>query len=206
MCSLWLTHGCRCTRLPCEQEIDPKVTLVGDFDAVQLLWGDAYGVPWASFLYEDPIPEWWMERLNRTVLATAAWQLPVVLSLQMGSGTGRSCPAQNATGTTYPTVSSFYGCNACFDYNEVTNPVASFFRQAYVNYVLFMVSAVNPVAVIFGQDMNRYAEVCSPTQWASFVDFSNQIYATVKNFAPTLPAYPSFSHESIMVRERRGES
>ena len=139
----------------------------------------------------------------------------------MGAEAGRSCPARNASGINYPTVNPFYGCSKCFDWNPISNPIASFIRQAYgassstcsvravllfyiaglftcfslpcaslqmftyhhlsllythaVNYVLFMVSAFNPIVINFGQDFNRFAEVCTPAQYASFVDFSNQV-------------------------------
>lgn len=56
-----------------------------------------------------------------------------VLTLPGGEGTYRGCPADNATesGSSYPSVSHVVGLcnNDCFDYNPVSNPLASFFRQ-----------------------------------------------------------------------------
>lgn len=134
------------------------------------LW-DAYGVPWASFISQAPLPAWWEDRLNRTVAAVAKWQLPVVLTLGMGSGPVRSCPAMNATdrGTENPLI-----CQSCFDYNVVTNPLASFFRQGYANFVLYMAARFEPAVLAYAIDLNRVAEGC-PEQWGSHVDFANQV-------------------------------
>lgn len=43
----------------------------------------------------------------------------------------------------------------------------------------------------------RSVQAC-PEQWGDFVDFSNQVYKSLKNFLPKLPAYPILSHEAIM--------
>jgi len=180
-------------------EIDPSVIISADWDAVNVVW-DSYGVPWSSFLNNAPQPEWWQERLNRTIAATQAWKLPVVLTLPGGAGQNRGCPAENASesGSSYPSVSGTIVCdNDCFDYNTVTNPLASFFRQGYVNFVLYMISAFVPVNVNYAIDANRVLEKC-PSEFASYVDFMNQVYDTIKSFYPTLVAYPSLSLESIM--------
>ena len=116
-------------------ELDPKVTIVGDYDAVNVVW-DSYGVPWATFISNAPLPAWWEDRLNRTIAATLAWKLPVVLTLSMGGGSQRSCPAQNASDTG---VNDVLICSQCFDYNTITNPLASFFRQGFTNFALYMV-------------------------------------------------------------------
>jgi len=162
-------------------EIDPSVIISADWDAVNVVW-DSYGVPWSSFLNNAPQPEWWQERLNRTIAATQAWKLPVVLTLPGGAGQNRGCPAENASesGSSYPSVSGTIVCdNDCFDYNTVTNPLASFFRQGYVNFVLYMISAFVPVNVNYAIDANRVLEKC-PSEFASYVDFMNQVYDTIK--------------------------
>jgi hypothetical protein len=82
-----------------------------DLDAVHVVW-DAYGLPWSSFLSAAPLPGWWEDRLNRTIAAAAG--KPVVLTLGMGAGDGRSCPMQNATDEGVVPVAV---CDRCFDYN-----------------------------------------------------------------------------------------
>ena len=118
----------------------------------------------------------------------------------------RSCPPSNATdapGTTSPGVSDFAGCARCFDYDTIRNPVASFVRQAFVNYALAVSLAFNAtetLAIInFGADVNRALEDgCAPEIWASQVEFTQQVYATIKDLYPTMAVFPSFSLETMM--------
>ena len=60
-----------------------------------------------------------------------------------------------------------------------------------------MAAKFNPVNIVIALEANRVAEVC-PQTYASYVDFVNQVYDTIKNFNAALTVYPSFSHESIM--------
>lgn len=87
---------------------------------------DNYGVPWNSFISAAPLPAWWEDRLNRTVEMALASKLPILLQLSHGGGAQRTCPAQNASDAG---VTDVVICSQCFDYNVVTNPLASFYRQ-----------------------------------------------------------------------------
>ena len=42
-----------------------------------------YGVPWQSFLYEEPLPVSWANRLDAMVKGADSYDLPVVLSFSM---------------------------------------------------------------------------------------------------------------------------
>lgn len=109
--------------------LDPSISLSPDFDFVSIDLS-AYGVPWNSFLYQEPLPLSWQARLDTTVAAVETWQLPIFL--QLGILGGKSCPPQNASdvpGTDIPSVTNFDGCSTCFDYDIYRNPVASFIRQ-----------------------------------------------------------------------------
>lgn len=136
-------------------ELDATVTISSDWDVLTITW-DSYGVPWDSFISNAPLPGWWEDRLNRTVELAASLKLPVVLHLSHGGGNLRSCPAQNASDTG---VSDVLVCGQCFDYNIISNPLASFFRQGFVNFALFMAGHFQPVAMGFAMDLNRVAQV-----------------------------------------------
>lgn len=177
-------------------ELDPSVIVTSDWDAITISW-EAYGVPWNSFISNAPLPAWWEDRLNRTLEYVAAAKLPVILQLSHGGGNKRSCPAQNATETG---VQDVLVCGSCFDYNVVTNPLASFFRQGYANFALFMAARFSPVAMGIAMDLNAVpqgGEECA-AHWEDTVDFVNQVYDTLKNFAPQLSVYPVLSHEAVM--------
>ena len=84
--------------------LDGSIALRGDFDAVSVDLS-YYGVPWNSFLYEDPLPVSWAERLEAMVAAVDAYELPVILSFAINGNDKHSCPATNASdypGTTSP--------------------------------------------------------------------------------------------------------
>ena len=171
--------------------LDGSIPIAGDFDVVSVDLS-YYGVPWASFLYEQPLPVSWEARLGRMVEAVDSYELPVFLQFSLTGNDKRSCPSSNATDQPYstnPGVADFYGCTQCFDYDVVRNPIASFIRQGYINYALAVSLAFNyteTLAIInFGADANRYFESgCTAAQNAAFVDFTSQVYRTLKELYP----------------------
>jgi hypothetical protein len=185
--------------------IDETIPLVGDVDLVSVDLS-YYGIPWSSFLYEQPLPVSWSERLWAAVRGVDSYELPVMLQFPINGNDRRSCPASNASdvpGTTSPGVSNFDGCSQCFDYDIVRNPVASFVRQAFVNYALAVSYAFNTtetLAVInFGIDANRFLEDgCSAEVWASYKEFTQQVYESLKELYPNMALFPSFSLETLM--------
>ena len=185
--------------------IDDSISLLGDWDVVSVDLS-YYGIPWSSFLYEEPLPVSWATRLDNAVKGVDSYELPVVLQFPILGSDKRSCPVSNATdypGSTSPGVNDFYGCTRCFDYSVITNPVASFVRQGFVNYALAVSYAFNTTGTLglinFGIDANRYLEDgCSAANVASFKEFTNQVYATLKELYPTMAVFPSFSLESMM--------
>ena len=185
--------------------LDGSIDIKADFDVVSV---DVsyYGVPWNSFFYEQPLPVSWAERLDAMVKAVDAYELPVMLQFAIHGNDKRSCPPSNASdypGTTSPGVSDFSGCTQCFDYNTITNPIAAFVRQGFVNYALAVSLAFNyteTLAIInFGADMNRYLESgCSAQNWADYVQFTQQVYTSLKALYPAMSLFPSISLETMM--------
>jgi len=171
----------------------------------------AYGVPWNSFLYEEPLPVSWATRLDAMVTAVDSYELPVVLSFSMNGNDKHSCPSSNASdypGTTSPAETDFAGCTRCFDYDIVRNPVASFVRQAFINYALAVSYAFNTTGTLgvidFSKDANRYWEDgCSADEWDSYKQFVQQAYATLRALYPPRESggvglYVSFSGETLL--------
>ena len=118
---------------------------------------------------------------------------------------------------------------------SIRNPIASYIRQAFVNYALAVSVAFNAtetLAIIsaylstvrartrvshaharttsppfvtpdFGMDSNRYLESgCPPANWAAFVDFTQQVYLSLKQVFPShangVAVFTSFSLETMM--------
>ena len=192
-----------------QYDVDASVQIAADFD-LATIDADSWGVPWDAFIYEQPLPRSWELKLNATVEAWRGWDRALLLLLPMGDNDSRrSCPSQNATDspTGLPVLSPVGGCARCFDYNTTTSPVAAFFRQGYVNYVLAMAAAFSLnapsknaplVGVAFALDANRVLEAGCGEEWLrAYVDFSNQVYASVKQFLPELPVFPAFQLESF---------
>jgi len=192
-----------------QYDLDADVPIDADFDLL-VVNADSWGVPWDSMIREEPLPVTFEQKLNASIDAWRRWGRAALLLLPMGDDASkRSCPASNATdgANGLPSLQPVGGCTRCFDYNETTNPVAAFFRQGYVNYVLAMAAAFTYnepgkdaplVGVGFAVDANRVLEAGCGAAWlAGYVDFSNQVFATVKNFLPALPLFPAFSLESM---------
>jgi hypothetical protein len=192
-----------------QYDVDASVQIAADFD-LATIDADSWGVPWDAFIYEQPLPRSWELKLNATVEAWRGWDRALLLLLPMGDNDSRrSCPSQNATDspTGLPVLSPVGGCTRCFNYNTTTSPVAAFFRQGYVNYVLAMAAAFTLnapsknaplVGVAFALDANRVLEAGCGDEWLrAYVDFSNQVYASVKQFLPQLPVFPAFQLESF---------
>ena len=130
--------------------IDDSITLRGDFDVVSVDLS-YYGIPWNSFLYEEPLPVSWSNRLANAVAGVDSYELPVMLQFPINGNDKRSCPASNASdypGTTSPGVNDFAGCTRCFDYDLVRNPIASFVRQGFINYALAVSYAFNTTGTL----------------------------------------------------------
>ena len=190
--------------------LDASIALRGDWDAVSVDISQ-YGVPWNSFLYQEPLPVSWSERLDAMVKGVDSYELPVILSFSALGSDKHSCPSNNASdypGTASPDVPDFRDCTKCFDFDLVRNPVASFVRQAYINYALAVSYAFNTtgtLAVIdFGKDSNRYLEDgCSDAQWLAYKQFTQQIYVTLKELYPPrenggVSVYASISIETML--------
>ena len=166
--------------------LDGNIPISTDFDVVSVDLS-YYGLPWNSFLYEEPLPVSWATRLDAMVKAVDAYELPVFLQFAIAGNDKRSCPTSNASdypGTTSPGVADFTGCVQCFDYDIIRNPIASFIRQGFINYALAVSLAFNytqTLAIInFGIDANRYLEYgCSTEQWNSYVDFTQEVYRSL---------------------------
>lgn len=193
--------------------IDETIPLIGDFDAVSIDLS-TYGIPWNSFLYEEPLPVSWAERLDAAVKGVDTYDLPVVLQFAILGSDKRSCPSSNASdypGTTSPGVSDFAGCTRCFDYNIVTNPIASFVRQGYVNYALAVSYAFNTTGTLgiinYGVDANLYLrDGCSAQNWQDFKDFTQQVYSTLKELYPAMAIFTSNNLEQLVSLARRREA
>jgi len=155
----------------------------------------------------------WAERLDAMVWGVDSYELPVILSFSALGNDKHSCPSNNASdypGTSSPDVPDFRDCLKCFDFDLVRNPVASFIRQAFVNYALAVSYAFNTtgtLAVIdFAKDSNRYLEDgCSDAQWLAYKQFTQQIYGTLRELYPIrgdggggVSVYSSVSIETML--------
>jgi hypothetical protein len=177
---------------------DPNVPVSNDADVVSI-HEDFYGLPWDTFMYNASPPVSWLLRLNATVAAVNAWKKPVFLTLQMGTGQLRSCPAANASdGPGYsPQVTPFAGCAQCYEYDPVKNPAAALVRSAYIQYATYMVYMLHPRYLNIAAEINLPQRLC-PDQWAGQVSFVNQAFDALKAIYPTLQIFPSLQLEALM--------
>jgi len=156
--------------------LDGSIPISTDFDVVSVDLS-YYGVPWNSFLYEEPLPVSWAERLDAMVKAVDAYELPVFLQFAITGNDKRSSPSSNASdypGTTSPGVSDFNGCTQCFDYDIVRNPVAAFIRQGYINYALAVSLAFNYTQTL--AIVNYGIDVSSPRSPFSEASIKSQCF------------------------------
>jgi hypothetical protein len=192
-----------------QYDVYGDVDIATDFDYVSIDF-DSWGIPWDSFIYEQPLPFSWENKLNNTIASWKNWNRPVVLLVSFGtSDSKRSCPALNASDSQggYPNLQPVGNCQTCFDWNITTNPVAAFFRQGFTNYILALTLAfitnqptegTSVIGVGFANDANRVLEAnCGALWFNGYVDALNQVSTTFKNYYPTTPIFPVFSLESM---------
>ena len=143
-----------------------------------------------------------MQRVKETQLAiTKQWNNKTVfLSMQMTTGTLRSCPAANATDgpNNIPEVIPFTNCTRCYEWDYNINPAAADTIRAYMLYTLFLIESYNPLYVNFAPEINLPQRLC-PNQWNGLVNASNHIYQAIKLLTPSVQkAFPSLQLEVIM--------
>jgi len=192
-----------------QYDVYGEIDIATDFDYVSIDF-DSWGVPWDSFIYEQPLPFSWENKLNNTISSWQAWNRPAVLLVSFGdSDSKRSCPALNASDVPggYPNLQPVGNCQRCFDWNITTNPVAAFFRQGFTNYILALTLAftsnqpttgTSVIGVGFANEANRVLEAqCGPAWFTAYVDALNQVSSTFKNFYPEIAIFPVFALESM---------
>ena len=163
-----------------------------------------WGIPWAHFFAADGAtapPAIWSRHIAALQAAQRSggvWSTPggnfLTLSL-VNNGLGRTCPASNVTDS--GASDSFVGpvtgpCTGCYDFDPTRNPEAALVRAAHLKYVTMMVKALRPRYLCHAPEVNQYASVCSAEQWASVVEFANDVFAVAKLANASIAVFPSF--------------
>lgn len=164
-----------------------------DVDVVSIHEDAGWGIPWGHFFTPAapaPAPAVWMRHIAAMQEAlesqSGVWRTAhgsfLTLTL-VNNGLGRTCPAANvtATGGSEPFVGPSTGpCTGCYDFDPKRNPEAALVRAAHLRYVVMMVKALRPRYLCHAPEVNMYASACSAAQWASVVEFANDVYAAAK--------------------------
>jgi hypothetical protein len=162
-----------------------------DVDVVSIHEDAGWGIPWGHFFTPAaPAPAVWTRHIaamqgaleSRSGVWRTAHGSFLTLSL-VNNGLGRTCPAANvtATGGSEPFVGPSTGpCTGCYDFDPGRNPEAALVRAAHLEYVATMVKALRPRYLCHAPEVNMYASACSAAQWASVVEFANDVYAAAK--------------------------
>ena len=172
-----------------------------DADVVSIHEDAGWGIPWRKFFTPAvPAPAVWARHIAamQGALESGVWRTAhgsfLTLSL-VNNGLGRTCPAANVTeaGGSDPFIGPTTGpCTGCYEFDPTRNPEAALVRAAHLKYVSMMVKALRPRYLCHAPEVNMYASACSAEQWASVVEFANDVYAAAKQANASLKVFPSF--------------
>ncbi|MCB9479833.1 MAG: hypothetical protein H6683_09140 [Deltaproteobacteria bacterium] len=165
----------------------------GNLDAVSLHMDSFFGVPWAQFADEDgdkdfDLPKVWTDAMDQIAADAETLGLPVYLSLTPLDGTRAAlAPAPVKMDNGYLGKEPYI--NGCFDFDN--HEKADEIKTAYRNYVNWMIDKFDPTWLTTVIEINIYESACED-EYASLMDFANEIYDMVKAAHPDLPTFPTF--------------
>ncbi|GMR22994.1 MAG: hypothetical protein BMS9Abin37_1383 [Acidobacteriota bacterium] len=153
---------------------------------------DFWGIPWASFMADEPLPSAWVASMDAIQELRDELGLPVFLALTPIAGS-RNGLAPEARGTDFLTLDEFFSppCERIHD-----RPDADELRVAYGNYVDYMVGRFDPIFLAISIEVNLYAQYC-PGAWDDMKALLNDVYETQKAEHPGLPVFNTFHIDSM---------
>ncbi len=164
--------------------------LATDVDVIEI-HQEYYGIPWSTFATGAAPPAAWKAVMDG--LVTSAAGKPIFLSVTMLDG-GRNSLSSRTVVTNGAVTAEDNWAAACYDFATASD--GAMMKQAYLNYVTWMVGEFSPRWLNVAVEVNLFFEHC-PAAAAGVIDVSNAAYMEVKAKNAALVVFPSFQIEHL---------
>lgn len=156
-------------------------------DMVSLHMDGFFGLPWDEFKNNSTPNQPWYNKMQDIKERVNQLGTGIYLSLTPLSGMRDSLgsKAVDESGTLKIQQAWYAGC---YDFDADPENI----REAYLNYVTWMVDFFQPDYLTHGIEINLYLKAC-PDTYDSLVRLLNEVYDREKARQPSLPIFPSFT-------------
>lgn len=184
---------------PFRHEVSPgHASSVFDFEAfdsrvdmVSIHTDNFFGLPWDEFKPGGARVESWHQVMAQIKNEMDRLGVGIYLSLTPLKGLRDSIAAKavDKNGALDIDVNWYQGC---YDFDADPENV----RQAFLNYVRWMVDYFKPRYLTHGIEVNMYMDTC-PDDYDSLIRLLNDVYDQEKTIQPELPVFPSFTAKKM---------
>jgi len=174
-------------------------SLADDVDVVSI-HEDFYGIPWDEFSLGKDAPAYFVDLIEGLKSQISGWKKPVYLSLTPVQDENRTYLASRLSLSSegkYEKKERW--SNQCFNFD--THPDGTKWRNAYLNYVEYMVKALKPRFLDTGIEVNMFQVSCKnidPGAYQALMRLLNDAYDRVKAIDSTVIVFPSMLVSDLM--------
>ncbi len=165
---------------------------LNDKDLLSIHVDDFWGVPWVEFRDNIPLPAAWVTQWATFARDATTTGKPLYLALSPLGNRKTLAPRVNTDGTTQANWAPV-DANGCYTF---TDAAAAGYRQAYINYVSYLINLVQPAYVSPAIEMNIPFTQC-PTQKAAWIAWYTDAHKALKVAHPNLVLFPTFQMEHM---------
>ena len=196
------TRPFRMAAAPMQYAVEPyHVATVFDFegfdgrvDAVSLHMDSFFGVPWDQFADGEDPPQAWIDTMNAAKSAADALGVPIYLSITPLDGNRTSLAPYTDVDGEGRLITVGGWSEPCYDFAAA--PDAPQTREAYRNYLAYMIDLFEPDFFTHVIEMNLYNHFCD-AGFDALIDFANEMYDEARELAPSVPIFPTFVLEQL---------
>jgi len=152
---------------------------------------DFFGIPWSEFAAGQTPPAVWIAKMQEIQIMADELGVDVFLSLTPLDSTRETLTPQAVEeGGELVLDEDWY--TGCFAFNDA--PEADEIRNAYKNYVRWMVDLFDPPFLNIGIEMDMYRMSC-PDDFNSLIELLNEVYTQEKALDPERVIFSSWEVE-----------
>jgi hypothetical protein len=173
--------------------VTPTFEYLGDKDLLSLHLDDFEGIPWTQFRDNTTLPASWESQWESIRSQSAA--SGKILYLAVSPLKDRKTLAANvdASGTKTENWAPVDG-SGCYAF--ATDPNAEGYKQAYINYLKYLIDRIHPTYLSPTIEMNLQFKQC-PAQSAAFKQWYADVHHSLKEAYPNLVIFPTFQAENM---------
>jgi hypothetical protein len=166
---------------------------LSDKDLIALHLDDFLGIPWENFQNGTPPPAAWVDRWNAIASGAASSGKILYLAVSPLSERKTLTGRIDASGTLHANWAPVDG-SGCYTFATDANAAA--YKQAYINYLKYLVDLIHPTYVSPAIEMNLQWKNC-PAQKAAFKQWYADVHQALKQAYPNLIVFSTFQADNM---------